>query len=84
MSIVTAEVRKNNNESAISLLRRFTKRVQNAGTVRRVRSLRWAQRKPSGFKAKKSALVKIARRKEYELLKKMGKLPENPKTKGRR
>ena len=83
MSIVTAEVKKNNNESAISLIRRFTKRVQNAGTIRRVRSLRWAQRSPSKFKMKKSALVKIGRRKEYELLKKMGKLPE-PKGKGRR
>lgn len=83
MSVVTAEVKKNNNESAISLIRRFTKRVQGAGTIRRVRSIRWSQRSPSKFKMKKSALVKIARRKEYELLKKMGKLPE-PKGKGRR
>ena len=54
MSIVTAEVKKNNNESAISLIRRFTKRVQGAGTIRRVRSLRWAQRSPSKYKMKKN------------------------------
>lgn len=83
MSATTAEVKKNNNESTISLIRRFTKRVQGAGTIRRVRSIRWSQRVPSDFKVKKSALVKLARRKEYELLKKMGKLPE-PKVRGKR
>lgn len=84
MPITTVEIKKNSNESTISLLRRFTKRVQSAGTIRRVRSLRWAERKPSDFKAKKSALTILARRKEFELLKKMGKLPENPRGRGRR
>lgn len=83
MSKVIIEVKKNNNENAISLIRRFTKRVQGAGVLRRVRSLRWAQRKPSPFKAKKSALVVLAKRKEYELLKKLGKLPQEKKRVGR-
>lgn len=75
MSTINAEVKKNNNENATSLIRRFTKRVQSAGVLSRVRSIRWNQRQPSHFKIKKSALVVLARRKEYERLKKLGKLP---------
>ena len=74
MSTVNAEVKKNNNENAISLIRRFTKRVQGTGVIPRVRSLRWSQRKPSDFKVKTSALVVLARREEFKKLDKMGKL----------
>ncbi len=76
---VNVEVTKNQNESAISLIRRFTKRVQGSGVIPRVRSLRWAKRKESYFKRKKSALVVLEKRAHYEHLKKMGKLPENPR-----
>jgi hypothetical protein len=69
--------------NAISLIRRFTKRVQGSGVIPRVRSIRYNQRKASPFKMKKSALVVLAKRKEYELLEKLGKLPEK-KTKGGR
>lgn len=79
MSTVNAQVKKNNNENAVSLIRRFTKRVQSSGVLPRVRSIRWSQRKPSHYKMKKSALVVLAKQKEYELLKKLGKLPENNK-----
>ena len=79
MSKVIIEVKKNNNENAISLIRRFTKRMQGSGALRRVRSIRWSQRKPSTLKIKKSALVVLAKRKEYELLKKLGKLPKEQK-----
>ena len=79
---VNAEVKKNNNENAISLVRRFTKRVQSSGVIPRVRSIRYNQRKPSHYKAKKSALVVLAKRKEYAVLEKLGKLPEK-KQKGR-
>ena len=74
MTTVNAEVKKNNNESAISLIRRFTKRVQSTGVIPRVRSLRWSQRKPSDYKVKKSALVVLSRRAEFQKLDKLGKL----------
>ena len=76
MSTVNAEVKKNNNENAISLIRRFTKRVQGSGIIPRVRSIRYNQRKPNHARMKKDALVVLGMRKEYELLDKMGKLPE--------
>jgi hypothetical protein len=82
MSTVNAEVKKNNNENAISLIRRFTKRVQGTGILPRVRSIRWSQRQPSDFKVKKSALVVLARRAEFEKLDKLGKLvKKEPRTK---
>ncbi len=78
---VNVEVKKNNNENAISLIRRFTKRVQGSGVIPRVRSIRWAVRKPSDFKKRKNKLVVLAKTAEYELLKKLGKLPEDPRKK---
>jgi len=82
MSTVNAEVKKNPNENAISLIRRFTKRVQGSGIIPRVRSIRYSQRKPNQARMKKDALVVLGMRKEYELLEKLGKLPEK-KTKRR-
>lgn len=82
MSTVNAEVKKNNNENVISLIRRFTKRVQGSGVIPRVRSIRYKQRKPNHTRMKKDALVVLGMRKEYELLDKLGKLPEK-KVKGR-
>lgn len=84
MTTVNVEVTKNNNENAISLIRRFTKRVQGSGVIPRVRSIRYSQRKPSHFKMKKSALVVLAKRKQYELLEKLGKLPEKKAKGGRK
>lgn len=79
MSTVNAEVKKNSNENAISLIRRFTKRVQGTGVIPRVRSIRYSQRKASHFKMKKSALVVLEKRAAYEKLAKLGKLPSKEK-----
>ncbi len=76
MSTVNAEVKKNNNENTVSLIRRFTKRVQGSGVIPRVRSIRYNQRKDNHTRMKKNALVVLGMRKEYELLDKLGKLPE--------
>jgi ribosomal protein S21 len=76
---VNVEVTKNNNENGTNLLRRFTKRVQESGVLRRVRSLRYRQREKTKLGKKRSALVVIGRRAEYERLKKLGKLPEKKK-----
>ena len=83
MSITNAEVKRNNNENILSLVRRFTKRVQGSGAITRVRSLRWNQRKPSSFRIKKSALTVLETRKKYALLEKLGKIVEKKKKRGR-
>ena len=76
---INVEIKKNNNENAISLIRRFTKRVQGSGIIPRVRSIRYNQRKDSHFRTKKSALVVLEKRAEYEKLAKLGKLPVKEK-----
>ncbi len=76
---INVEVTKNNNENGTNLLRRFTKRVQESGVLRKVRSIRYRQREKTKLAKKRSALVVLGRRAEYEKLKKLGKLPEKKK-----
>lgn len=73
---MNAEVTRNQSESTGSIIRRFTKKTQSAGIVMRARSLRYRSRPLSRIVKKKSALKRIVRRKEYEVLAKLGKLPE--------
>jgi len=73
--MINVEVEKNNNENNLSLLRRFTKRVQGAGILPRVRSIRYETRKLSAYKTKMKTLKAIKRRKEVENLIKLGKMP---------
>jgi ribosomal protein S21 len=42
--MINIEVERGANENSVSLLRRFTKRVQGAGVLPRVRSIRYASR----------------------------------------
>jgi len=67
------EVVKNQNEANATLVRRFTKKVQSAGLVKHVRTLRFRVRSLSVLKKKEKALKRITRKKETERLKKLGK-----------
>jgi ribosomal protein S21 len=67
------EVNKNNNESNMSLIRRFTRKMQESGIVKKVKSKRYNQRAESKVKIKIGALKKISKKKEYERLFKLGK-----------
>ncbi|OGZ04113.1 MAG: hypothetical protein A2648_03055 [Candidatus Lloydbacteria bacterium RIFCSPHIGHO2_01_FULL_41_20] len=73
------EVKKTGTENSLGLLRRFTKRVQESGVLPRVRGNRYANRPLSQFKRRKGALKVLAKRKIYERLKKLGKLPPSRK-----
>ena len=81
---VIAEVKKQGNESPAALIRRFTKRVQSTQALMRVREERYFQRKLSKLKTKRRALVSLDKRKTYERLKKLGKIPEKVDGHGRR
>ncbi|MEK7650373.1 MAG: hypothetical protein AAB364_00670 [Patescibacteria group bacterium] len=72
--ITTVEVQREGNESNSSVLRRFTKRVQSSGVVKRAKSLRYNARPQSHFKKKKSALTRLTRKISYDRLKKLGKI----------
>ncbi|MCC6290502.1 hypothetical protein IT398_00270 [Candidatus Nomurabacteria bacterium] len=71
--VTVIEVTREGNESNSSVMRRFSKRVQTSGVIRRVKSLKAAERPQSHYKRKKSALKRLKRRTEYERLKKLGK-----------
>jgi ribosomal protein S21 len=73
--IVNVGVTKNSSESTLSLLRRFTKRVQSAGIVRHVRGSRYFQRPPSKYTRRKKTLKRIEKRERYEELAKLGHAP---------
>ena len=71
---INVEVRKNANESGTSLLRRFSRKVQEAGVLRSAKSKRFNEKALSKLTKKKIALKRMAKRKEIERLKKLGKM----------
>ncbi|MBI3305976.1 hypothetical protein HYZ82_02460 [Candidatus Nomurabacteria bacterium] len=74
MAKTVIEIKKNPNENNSSVLRRFSRRMQESGIIRKVKGVRYNVRKESKLKVKKSALKKLARRIEIEHLKKIGKM----------
>lgn len=76
MSQTHIEVKKNANENNVSLLRRFSRRMIESGTVQKVKKGRYNERATSKLSLKTIALRKIGRRAEVEKLKKLGKFIE--------
>lgn len=73
---INVEVEKNNNESSANVIRRFTKRVQSAGIVQKVRGGRYFTRIKSGNVRRTAKLKKLSKRESYEKLVKLGKIQE--------
>lgn len=71
------EVEKNTNESSANVIRRFTKRVQNAGIIPRIRGNRYYSRTKSKNIQRFSKLKKLGRKETYEKLVKLGKIQEH-------
>ena len=70
------ETLKQDRETSHSLVRRFQKRVQQSGLLLRARKIRFKERKKSEQMKKRAALRREELKKEYEKLKKLGKIPE--------
>ncbi len=70
------EVRKRNNESNESLLRRFSKRVQQSGVLLRAKKRRFYEAPKNKREMRVDALRRNTIRQERELLRKIGKLEE--------
>lgn len=68
------EVRRGKNESAASLIRRFSRRASSLGLVREMRGRRYYTRQKSKNVEHKRALIKGARITEYHELVKLGKI----------
>ncbi|MFM7088206.1 MAG: hypothetical protein ACKOW9_01585 [Candidatus Paceibacterota bacterium] len=74
MAKTVVEIKKNPNENNASILRRFSRKVQEGGIIQKVKSKRYNERKDSKIKVKKSTLKRLARRVEIEKLRKLGKI----------
>jgi ribosomal protein S21 len=69
---------KKEKETTGALLRRFSKNVQQSGILLEARKVRFHSKKPNRRARKASALRRLELKKEYDLLKKLGRL--KPKT----
>lgn len=72
---VNVEVVKTGSENNLSLIRKFTKRVQGSGVLPRLRKIRYSSRKQSEYVKKKMTLKRLTAHKEMQELIKMGKAP---------
>jgi len=75
-TMVNIEVVKGSNENNLSVLRRFTKRVQAAGVLPRVRSKRYTERTPSRNTRRAKTIVSIKKKEVTAELIKLGKISE--------
>jgi len=70
------EVKKRDRETSESLIRRFSRQLQQSRVLNVARSRRFLQRKKSKRKIREEALYKAKIRKEVDKLKKLGKFNE--------
>jgi small subunit ribosomal protein S21 len=77
------EVKKKDNESFESLLRRFNRKIQQSGVLVRARKIRFFEPARSRNLLREDAARRAENREKREELKRMGKLVVNPKFKRR-
>ena len=70
---MSIQIKKQSRESSQNLVRRFSRRIQQSGVLRRARNIRFTKRAKSAQLKKRTALRKEELKKEYELLRKLGK-----------
>ena len=73
---MSIQIKKNIRETSQNLVRRFSRRIQQSGVLRRARNIRFVKRSKSEQLKKKTALRKQELKKEYQILEKLGKEPE--------
>lgn len=73
------EVHRREGETTGAMLRRFTRRVQLSGILISARRHQFYAAAPTKRLIRERALRRIAKAKEVERLKKLGKLVEEPK-----
>lgn len=68
------EVKKQNRETSQNLIRRFTRSLQQSGILLQARKVMFREREKSEQMKKRAALRKEEKKREYEKLKKLGKI----------
>lgn len=70
------EVRKKEKETAESLIRRFSRRIQQSGVLVRARRTRFRADEKTKREKRQEAIYKVKIRKEIDKLKKLGKFDD--------
>lgn len=70
------EARKKDRETTESLMRRFSRRIQQSGVLVHARRTRFRNEEKSKREKRQEALYKVKIRKEIDKLKKLGKFDE--------
>ena len=73
MAKTVIEVKNNPNENNPSVLRRFTRKIQESRIIQTVKDNRYNERAESKVKTKARTLKRIIKRKNTEKLRKLGK-----------
>ncbi len=68
------EIKRKEKESVATFLRRFTRRIQQSGILIEARKSRFHQSPKTRREKRLAALHRIRRQKEFERLKKLGKI----------
>lgn len=74
--MINVSVQKHGTENSMSLIRRFQKRVQGAGIIRRVKGARYYDRLKSKSKRRVSALRRIDKKEKTAIAERMGLVKE--------
>lgn len=77
--MINVSVTRHGTENATALIRRFQKRVQGAGIIRRVKGARYTERQKSKTKRKVSAIRRITRKEKTAEMERMGLIKETPR-----
>ena len=73
---MVVEVKKKDGESVESMLRRFTRKVQQSGVLIRAKRGKFYEREKSEHEQKEAAIRRTELRSKREYLRKIGKLEE--------
>jgi ribosomal protein S21 len=74
--IMAVEVRKRDNESSDSLIRRFSRKVQQSGVLLQARKIRYYERKKSKRRVREAAQRREELKAERDRLIKLGEIDE--------
>ena len=78
------EVTRKENESTISVVRRFSQKVRRSGLVQAARGVRFRARTPSRLARKMQALRRLKRQERFLRLRKWGKVSGAEQFRGQR
>jgi ribosomal protein S21 len=74
MAKTVIQVDKNGNENNASVLRRFSRKIQESNIIQKVKGGRYNKRKESKLKVKYAKLKYLERRAQTDKLRKLGKI----------